>query len=126
GGRAGPALRQVGGIGAPRSMRRTRIIERQSLNEPPAPARPRLPHRPAPLTLASMTPRLRTRLACALPALLALAACARQSAEAVSAAPGTPGFLCGLWHGFIFPVAWLLSLFSVRVAIYAVPNPGGW
>ncbi|OJY67938.1 MAG: hypothetical protein BGP16_03740 [Sphingobium sp. 66-54] len=69
---------------------------------------------------------LRLRLACALPALAALAACAKQSAEAVSAAPGAPGFLYGLWHGFIFPVAWLLSLFSERVAVYAVPNNGGW
>ncbi|HWJ68658.1 MAG TPA: hypothetical protein VNS79_01200 [Sphingobium sp.] len=73
-----------------------------------------------------MTPRRPLRLACIMPALIALAACARQSAEAVSAAPGTPGFLYGLWHGFIFPVAWLLSLVSDQVAIYAVPNDGGW
>jgi len=73
-----------------------------------------------------MTGRFRLRLACALPALAMLAACAKQSADAVSTAPGTPGFLYGLWHGFIFPVAWLLSLVSDRVAIYAVPNNGGW
>jgi len=76
--------------------------------------------------IAVMPRSLRLRLACALPALAALAACAKQSAEAVSAAPGAPGFLYGLWHGFIFPVAWLLSLFSERVAVYAVPNNGGW
>nr|WP_221413841.1 hypothetical protein [Sphingobium lignivorans] len=58
--------------------------------------------------------------------MLALAACARQSAQAVSTAPDTPGFLLGLWHGFIFPVAWLLSLIFPDVAIYAVPNTGGW
>lgn len=57
---------------------------------------------------------------------LALAACARQSAEAVSQAPDTPGFLLGLWHGFIFPVAWILSLFAADVAVYAVPNNGSW
>ena len=57
-------------------------------------------------------------------ALFALAACARQSAAAV--APGAPGFLLGLWHGFIFPVAWALSLFLPDVAVYAVPNNGGW
>jgi len=57
-------------------------------------------------------------------ALFALAACARQSAAAV--APGAPGFLLGLWHGFIFPVAWVLSLFLPEVAVYAVPNNGGW
>jgi len=32
----------------------------------------------------------------------------------------------GLWHGFIFPVAWILSLFVDNVALYAVPNNGGW
>ena len=73
---------------------------------------------------AAMRPPL--RLALAVPALLALGACARQAADAVSSAPGTPGFLLGLWHGFIFPVAWFLSLFSSQVAIYAVPNEGGW
>ena len=41
--------------------------------------------------------------------------------------PGAlPGFLLGLWHGFIFPVAWVVSLFVPKVAIYAVPNNGGW
>ena len=34
--------------------------------------------------------------------------------------------LFGLWHGFIFPVAWIVSLFVSKVAIYAVPNNGGW
>jgi hypothetical protein len=60
-----------------------------------------------------------------LAALLALTACAAtQAPDAV--APGSPGFLLGLWHGFIFPVAWLVSLFANNVAIYAVPNNGGW
>src|SRR5205085_6913854 len=54
-----------------------------------------------------------------------LAACAAtQAADAV--APGTPGFWLGLWHGFIFPVAWLVSLFTGKVAVYAVPHNGGW
>jgi hypothetical protein len=58
-------------------------------------------------------------------ALLALTACAAtQAPDAV--APAAPGFLLGLWHGFIFPVAWLVSLFAKNVAIYAVPNNGGW
>ena len=64
------------------------------------------------------------RNAFALPALLALAACAKQVPSAV--APETPGFLLGVWHGFIFPVAWFLSLVVPDVAIYAVPNNGGW
>jgi hypothetical protein len=60
----------------------------------------------------------------ALAALGALSACATQSAAAV--APTAPGFLFGLWHGLIFPIAWLLSLFMPDVAVYAVPNDGGW
>jgi hypothetical protein len=61
----------------------------------------------------------------ALAALLALSACAAtQQADAV--APAAPGFWLGLWHGFIFPVAWVVSLFVPDVAIYAVPNDGGW
>ena len=56
---------------------------------------------------------------------LLLAACAAsQAADAV--APQAPGFLLGLWHGFIFPVAWVISLFAGKVAVYAVPNNGGW
>ena len=55
----------------------------------------------------------------------ALTSCAAsQSPQAV--APHAPGFLLGLWHGFIFPVAWIASLFVPKVAIYAVPNNGGW
>lgn len=60
----------------------------------------------------------------ALAALALLAACATQSSAGVEA--GSPGFLYGLWHGFIFPVAWILSLFMPDVAVYAVPNNGGW
>jgi hypothetical protein len=60
-----------------------------------------------------------------LAAALALAACAAtQASDAV--APGAPGFVLGLWHGFIFPVAWVASLFTDKVAVYAVPNDGGW
>ena len=60
-----------------------------------------------------------------LAAALALTACAAtQQADAV--APTAPGFLLGLWHGFIFPVAWIVSLFAPSVAVYAVPNDGGW
>ena len=56
--------------------------------------------------------------------VLALAACADQAATAV--APEAPGFLYGVWHGFIFPVAWIVSLFDSDAAVYAVPNNGGW
>ena len=67
---------------------------------------------------------MRMRALSPLGALAALSACATQSAAAV--APAAPGFLLGLWHGFIFPVAWVLSLFLPEVAVYAVPNNGGW
>jgi hypothetical protein len=65
-----------------------------------------------------------TKVGVALGAFLTLTSCAHQVQTAV--APTAPGFLYGLWHGFIFPVAWILSLFMPNVAIYAVPNNGGW
>jgi hypothetical protein len=58
--------------------------------------------------------------------LLALAACARQVPEVVDHAAGTPNFWWGLWHGFIFPFSWIGSLFNPEIAVYAVPNNGGW
>ena len=58
-------------------------------------------------------------------AVLALQACAAtQQAATVEAA--APGFWLGAWHGFIFPVAFVVSLFLPEVALYAVPNNGGW
>ena len=65
-----------------------------------------------------------TRLAALAPAFLLAACAAQQQADAV--APAAPGFWLGLWHGFIFPVAWIVSLFMDKVAVYAVPNNGGW
>jgi hypothetical protein len=60
-----------------------------------------------------------------LAAALTLTACAAtQASDAVQ--PAAPGFLLGLWHGFIFPAAWIVSLFVPKVAVYAVPNNGGW
>ncbi len=57
---------------------------------------------------------------------LLVSACASQIDAGVSDAPQTPGFLWGLWHGFIFPWSWIGSLFSPDIAVYAVPNNGGW
>jgi len=54
-----------------------------------------------------------------------LSACARQTLHG-AVASGAPGFLHGLWDGFIFPFAWIVSLFVPEVAVYAVPNNGGW
>ncbi len=56
---------------------------------------------------------------------LTLAACvAKQAPTAIQA--NSPGFLEGVWHGFIFPIAWIISLFTDDIAVYAVPNNGTW
>ena len=67
----------------------------------------------------------RPRYAALFAAALALSACAATQ-DSAAVAPTAPGFLLGLWHGFIFPVAWIVSLFFDKVAVYAVPNNGGW
>ena len=67
------------------------------------------------------------RLLPAIAMLALLSACAATQTDAVVATTATtPGFWLGVWHGFIFPVAFILSLFMPDVAIYAVPNNGGW
>lgn len=58
--------------------------------------------------------------------LLLLTACASQMPGTVEQSSDAPGFLFGLWHGFIFPFAWIGSLFDSDIAVYAVPNRGGW
>lgn len=60
----------------------------------------------------------------AIVALLALAGCATQVSGAVQ--PYAPGFLMGLLHGALAPISFVGSLFLNDVAIYAVPNNGGW
>jgi len=67
--------------------------------------------------------RLRSA-AVAIVALLVSACVATQVPAAVE--PNSPGFLLGVWHGFIFPVAFIVSLFTDSVSVYAVPNNGGW
>ena len=66
------------------------------------------------------------RIVLASGAVLLLSACASQIDAGVSAGADVPGFWWGLWHGFIFPWAWIGSLFSPDIAVYAVPNTGGW
>lgn len=39
---------------------------------------------------------------------------------------GAYGFFGGLWHGFIAPFSFVVSLFMDNVALYAVNNNGGW
>ena len=62
--------------------------------------------------------------ALALVLILALTACAVQSNNVVQ--PGAPGFWLGVWHGFIFPISFIVSLFKPDIAVYAVPNNGTW
>ena len=66
------------------------------------------------------------RRAAALLLLLLLSACASQIDAGVSQSATTPGFWWGLWHGFIFPWSFIGSLFNPDIAVYAVPNRGGW
>ena len=63
------------------------------------------------------------RLAVILFAALALVGCvATEAPNAIN--PAAPGFLLGVWHGFIFPVSFIVSLFTDDIAVYAVPNNG--
>jgi hypothetical protein len=55
--------------------------------------------------------------------LAVLSACvATQPATVMNA--DSPGFIQGLWHGFILPVSFVVSLFTEQVSVYAVPNNG--
>lgn len=65
----------------------------------------------------------------ALAAILVLAGCAPgpNSLEKTADAEGrTAGFLLGLWHGFISPVTFIVSVFSRNVRFYEVHNTGTW
>jgi hypothetical protein len=67
----------------------------------------------------------RARLFGAIALVLTLAACAATQGDN-AVVDTAPGFLLGVWHGFIFPVAFMVSLFTDQVSVYAVPNNGGW
>jgi LPXTG-motif cell wall-anchored protein len=67
-----------------------------------------------------------TRILIACSIALLVSACASQIDAGVSAGEDVPGFWWGLWHGFIFPWAWIGSLFDSDIAVYAVPNTGAW
>ena len=69
-------------------------------------------------------------LALTLGLALLLSACAAGINESVDLIrPGTDvlaGFWRGLWHGFIAPITFIISLFTEKVNIYEVYNSGGW
>lgn len=73
-----------------------------------------------------MTNRRIATIVLATSLVLALAGCADQIDAGVERAGDSPGFWWGLWHGFIFPWSWIGSLFWDDIAVYAVPNRGGW
>ncbi len=54
-----------------------------------------------------------------------LSACAA-SPNAAASNSNEAGFWLGLWHGFIAPIAFVVSLFNDAVGIYEVDNTGGW
>jgi hypothetical protein len=56
---------------------------------------------------------------------LVLAACAPEANPEVGGTDPA-GFLFGLWHGFISPVTFIISLFTDNVNLYEVHNNGNW
>lgn len=59
-------------------------------------------------------------------AILTLTGCADAVSFQQAAEMQKVGFLHGLWHGIIFPISWIFSLFSNDIAVYAIYNNGGW
>ena len=60
---------------------------------------------------------------------LLLPACAPGVNPEVGTAPEigrVAGFWQGLWHGFIAPVTFVISLFTDTVNVYEVHNSGNW
>jgi predicted small secreted protein len=62
----------------------------------------------------------------ALVAVVLLSSCAAGPNPATGAGQDPAGFWYGLWHGFITPVTFVVSLFTREVSIYEVRNNGGW
>jgi hypothetical protein len=59
-------------------------------------------------------------------AMLLLSSCAPGPNPATDTGQDPAGFLLGLWHGFIFMVTFVISLFSDTVTVYEVANNGNW
>jgi hypothetical protein len=64
-------------------------------------------------------------VACTLIVLI-VASCTATQPHIVSFVKCGPGFWKGLWHGFIAPISFIVSLFSDHLRIYAYPNAGKW
>lgn len=65
-------------------------------------------------------------VASALVLVLVLAGCVAVQVPDATATADAPGFFRGFWHGLIAPVAFVISLFTDTVRVYAVPNLGRW
>ena len=66
-----------------------------------------------------------SRIALVLALVISLSACAA-GANDLAGNGQLDGFWAGLWHGFISPFAFLVSLFKDGVGIYEVHNNGNW
>jgi hypothetical protein len=66
----------------------------------------------------------RRKLALSILLIAVTTSCAQQVSYGIE--PEAPGFWMGLIQGILLPFAWFGSLFSDSIAIYAVPNNGGW
>jgi GNAT superfamily N-acetyltransferase len=73
-----------------------------------------------------MTTRRTWMLLGAVVGVLLLSSCAAGPNPAAGAGQDPVGFWYGLWHGFIIPVTFVISLFTDEVSIYEVRNTGGW
>ena len=61
--------------------------------------------------------------------VMTLTACAagpNMAAESADEDGEIAGFWLGLWHGFISPFTFIISLFNDNINIYEVYNNGGW
>ena len=59
--------------------------------------------------------------------IFTLAACAPGPNPQMPTESGqSAGFWLGLWHGFITPFTFIISLFNRNINIYEVTNNGGW
>ncbi len=59
--------------------------------------------------------------------LFALASCTADAntAEGTAGVGEIAGFWLGLWHGLIFPIAFIVSLFDQTISFYEIHNTGG-
>jgi hypothetical protein len=62
----------------------------------------------------------------AVTAALFLTSCAAGPNPAAGAGAEPAGFWLGLWHGIIFLVTFVISLFTDDVSVYEVANNGNW